>query len=174
MQIDLQSSKKNIDFAKMRTFELATQNREEIELYCAHDTISLRELHIKVQQSLRELIVKFVRVRSPVPPQQILANTAKIFEGWSTISQISLKIFRNVFCDHTFRATRNHAVVKSYRESYKGGYTQAFIIGETPKDKPIFYMDFNSMYPFIMASTPFPTDMTQSKIIQRQVTVNMN
>lgn len=55
-----------------------------------------------------------------------------------------------------------------YRDSYKGGYTQAFILGETVENQPVFYMDFNSMYPFIMASTPFPVDMSQSEVFQRE------
>lgn len=108
--------------------------------------------------------MKFVRLRSPVSAEQVFNNTAKIFSGWVTISQLALKIFRNVFCDHEFRASRNHEIMGIYRDSYKGGYTQAFILGETPADQQVFYMDFNSMYPFIMASTPFPTDMSQSII----------
>ena len=50
------------------------------------------------------------------------------------------------------------------QNSYQGGYTQAFAIGEC--DELVYYLDYNSMYPSIMASCEMPTDLNKAEIYE--------
>ena len=54
------------------------------------------------------------------------------------------------------------------QNSYQGGYTQAFVIGQIPSEQQAFYFDYNSMYPAIMSKLKVPTDLTQAYIIEQE------
>lgn len=46
------------------------------------------------------------------------------------------------------------------RSSYTGGRTQAFCMGKIPEQLgDVFYLDINSMYPWIMSIIQFPVDL---------------
>ena len=44
------------------------------------------------------------------------------------------------------------------KNSYFGGYTQSFWVGKNIDKEQIYYLDFNSMYPAVMASLKIPVN----------------
>ncbi len=71
-----------------------------------------------------------------------------------------MNIFKDYFNNCFLNSCNNNEQYEFIRNSYFGGYTQSFYIGEFKED--VFYIDFNSMYPFIMNSTLFPTNFTDN------------
>lgn len=79
-----------------------------------------------------------------------------------TIASLAYNIYKHKFMNHPIYIHNNENALTLERESYRGGRTEAFYIGEI-KDKEIFKLDVNSLYPYIMRSYVFPVKI--SKII---------
>lgn len=84
----------------------------------------------------------------------------KFFPMWATISSLSLKIFKQFFLSSYVVGVSDQEVYKVFKNAYFGGFTQAFWIGENLPDDDIVYLDFNSMYPYIMAYLLLPTNFS--------------
>lgn len=80
------------------------------------------------------------------------------FNIWSTISSLALKIFKQFFLFYYIEGIKDKKVYQDFKNSYFGGFTQAFWLGENFKNEEVHYLDFNSMYPSIMSSLKFPTN----------------
>lgn len=71
-----------------------------------------------------------------------------------TIGQQSFNAFRHKFMKEDIFIHGNEELDKIEEESYYGGRTEAFYIGEI--NQPVYYLDVNSMYPFVMRNFFYP------------------
>lgn len=83
---------------------------------------------------------------------------SRVFPMWPTISSLSLKLFKQFFLESYVCGVVCKKAYVQFKNSYFGGFTQSFWIGENVPEERIRYLDFNSMYPAIMASLNFPTN----------------
>lgn len=67
----------------------------------------------------------------------------------------SLNAFRHRFMDNEIYIHANEPAVELERKTCRGGRTEAFFLGRLPSG-PYFKLDYNSMYPSIMATQPVP------------------
>jgi DNA polymerase elongation subunit (family B) len=73
-----------------------------------------------------------------------------------TIAKQALNAFRHRFMKHSIFIHNNVSALELERESYHGGRTETFRMGEI-KVKPVYIMDINSMYPSVMQENLYPT-----------------
>lgn len=71
----------------------------------------------------------------------------------------AMKAFRTRFMDERLVVHRLAPVMKLERASYHGGRTEAFYLG-TVSASPVWYLDVNSMYPYIMKTIQLPCELT--------------
>lgn len=72
-----------------------------------------------------------------------------------TLAGQSMRAFRHRFMDYPILIDDNSGALRIARASYHGGRTEAFRLGRI--EGPIYCLDINSMYPFVMAEKSFPT-----------------
>lgn len=72
-----------------------------------------------------------------------------------TLASQALRAFRHRFMDHDILIDNNLKALTLARESLHGGRTEAFRLGKI--DGPIYVLDVNSMYPFVMRDNMYPT-----------------
>jgi len=77
-----------------------------------------------------------------------------------TISGQSLQAYRHRFMHHSLLVHNYDEVLELERQSYRGGRCEAFRLGTF---SGIYYLDINSMYPFVMKTSQFPTKLTTMK-----------
>ena len=73
-----------------------------------------------------------------------------------TVSAQALNAYRHRFMRHGIFLHTNEKVNAWERNAYCGGRCEAYWIGKVPQ-KPIYILDFNSLYPSVMAEFSFPT-----------------
>ena len=80
--------------------------------------------------------------------------------GMFTISLAgqALNAFTHRFMKHKIHIHHNKEIAALERKAYYGGRTEAFYIGKIPEDK-IYYLDVNSMYPYVMKHKELPTQL---------------
>jgi len=74
-----------------------------------------------------------------------------------TIASQAFNAFRHRFMDTPIMIHDNQRALELERDSYFGGRVECFRIGEIRE--PLYYLDVNSMYPFVMQTHEFPTAM---------------
>lgn len=74
-----------------------------------------------------------------------------------TIASQSFGAFRNRFLHHELYIHADNRALEIERLAYCGGRTEAFTIGRI--DKPLAYVDINSMYPYVMRDFIYPTKL---------------
>lgn len=74
-----------------------------------------------------------------------------------TIASQSFIAFRNRFMNREIFCHDRKAVINLEREAYHGGRVEAFYIGLI--DTPIYKLDVNSMYPYVMKEYSYPVKM---------------
>jgi len=78
-----------------------------------------------------------------------------------TASSMAWKTFKNHFLKpkQIYIHNRSHQL-KIEKNSYRGGLTIPFYVGEITKNEyPIYAIDYNSLYPYIMANKKLPTKL---------------
>lgn len=70
-------------------------------------------------------------------------------------ASLSFNAFRHRFMPAQIYIHNSPAATKLERESYHGGRTECFFIGHYDKSR-VYYLDVNSMYPFIMQANLMP------------------
>jgi len=76
-------------------------------------------------------------------------------QGYTIASQ-AMHAFRHRFMRHKIHIHTFDAVIDDERASYHGGRTEPFYIGEVP-ETPIYDLDVNSLYPYVMHEKKYPT-----------------
>ena len=74
-----------------------------------------------------------------------------------TISSISLSIYRHKFMSKKISINKKRRSIDDENKSYHGGKTENYFVGKV-KNKNLVYVDFNSMYPYIMKKFKLPTN----------------
>lgn len=75
-----------------------------------------------------------------------------------TLASQAMAAWRKRFMHYTAVIHDNEQALKLERSSYHGGRTECYYIGDAPEE-PYYYVDINSMYPFIMKSSNVPTEL---------------
>ena len=73
-----------------------------------------------------------------------------------TRAQLAFSIYRSSFLEYSIKLHNDLDILKLEKQSYYGGRTEAFFIGDTGKNKK-YYVDFNSLYPAVMKNNEFST-----------------
>lgn len=77
-----------------------------------------------------------------------------------TLASQSMIAFRRRFMHDDILIHDNENAIKLERESYHGGRVEMFQYGETPYE-PTYYLDVNSMYPYVMRECQVPTKLVR-------------
>ncbi len=104
-------------------------------IYCKQD--------VKVLQTAMEELFKFIK------------NEDLGCMGKTAASQ-SFNAFKHRFMTHNIYVHTNEKAINLERKSYYGGRVECFKIGEM-KNNDYYYIDVNSMYPYVMANFRYPT-----------------
>jgi hypothetical protein len=72
-----------------------------------------------------------------------------------TLAAQAFRTYRHKFMHHRILIDDNEKALALARESYLGGRVECFRIGRV--EGPLYLLDVNSMYPFVMRQTPMPT-----------------
>lgn len=113
-------------------FDAATE--EELSAYCHRDV---------------EIILKAWQRWIDFCTTEDLGNFAP------TLAAQAFNAFKHRFMPVGIYIHNNVKALTLERECYKGGRTECFWIGRPPGEE-FFYLDINSMYPFVMQGYPYP------------------
>lgn len=80
-----------------------------------------------------------------------------------TIASQALKSFRYAAYKGGIFIHNTDHIIELERAAYKGGRNECFMLGKLT-DKPIYYLDVNSMYPAVMRNYPVPTKLIYNTI----------
>lgn len=129
MGVDFGIPKLEVDFDNVSNQELFT--------YCQRDT-----------EIVEKFIIEYIRYiyQAGIAPFQM------------TLASQSLTAYRNKFLSHEIELHNNPEATLLERKSYYGGRTECFFIGKIEGDE-FYYLDVNSMYPFVMHEFPVPTKL---------------
>ena len=75
-----------------------------------------------------------------------------------TIASQAFNAYRHRFMPSPIYIHDSKKAVRLERSAYRGGRNECFQIGELPKEK-YHLLDINSMYPFVMLSNDYPTNL---------------
>jgi hypothetical protein len=74
-----------------------------------------------------------------------------------TLAAQAMQTFRHRFMKHEILIDDNEKALALAREAYKGGRVECFQIGKI--STPVYHLDVNSMYPFVMRENEYPTKL---------------
>lgn len=72
-----------------------------------------------------------------------------------TLASQAFSAFRHGYMHHDIQIHTNTRATDLEREGYFGGRTEAFWVGKR-QDGPFYYLDVNSMYPYVMFNEQYP------------------
>ncbi len=125
---------KSVGVEKMDV-DFGSDDFEHLKEYCKND--------VEIMVTAWNKLFAYIRIND-------LGNFAL-----TTASQ-SLNAFRHKYMKEPIYIHHFKEPVKLERESYHGGRTECWYIGKWDSE-PIYYVDVNSMYPFVMRDNNFPT-----------------
>jgi hypothetical protein len=76
-----------------------------------------------------------------------------------TISGQAFNAFTHRFLQYEVSIHTSEKACKLERESYYGGRVECWRIGRLPANKTYYYLDVNSMYPYVMKSFSYPVEL---------------
>lgn len=125
---------KSVGLEKMEV-DFGADDFERLKAYCKND--------VEIMKVAWDKLFAYIKTND-------LGNFAL-----TTASQ-SLNAFRHKYMKEDIYIHHFKEPVSLERDSYHGGRTECFFIGKHEGD-PIYYVDVNSMYPFVMRDGKFPT-----------------
>lgn len=124
-----------LDMPDMKTLPAKTEYDKRIwEYYCMND--------VKIMYRAMQTYIEFIQLHN-------LGNFTY------TLPSQAFNAFRHKFMKHDIYIHDRVKELELERDSYKGGRVEALFIGE--KNKPIYQLDINSLYPYVMKNNYFPT-----------------
>lgn len=126
---DLHYPKLHIDFR--------TKDTEKLFEYCQRD--------VEVIEKFMQDYILFIR-----------SNNLGTFR--LTLASQALTAWRTRFMQNDVYLHMNDVISDFERTAYHGGRTECFRIGKLPKHD-YYYLDVNSMYPYVMKNFPMPTKL---------------
>jgi len=140
LQITVKSMGNKLNLPKLE-IDFNNCNMKELEVYCKRDV-----------EIIKEFMLHFLNFMK----KYNLGNFK------STIASCSFSAYRHRFLNKKVLIHADEEATKLERESYRGGRTEAFFIGQ--KQGETFYkLDINSLYPFIMRNNEFPVRLIKVK-----------
>lgn len=115
-----------------------TAPKEKVKIYCKRDV---------------EILLKFVLYLIHFIEMHDLGNFQE------TIAKQSFNTFRHRFMKHEIYIHADPVATALERLSYRGGRNEAFYIGEYHDPNGIYYLDVNSMYPYVMKNFEYPVKL---------------
>lgn len=109
-------------------------SERELEVYCRRDVEILKETFLHW--------IEFIK-------RHDLGNFR------DTISSQAFQAFRHRFMKHEIWIHGHEEALRLERESYRGGRSEAFRLGEIQEQ--VYALDFNSLYPSVMIDNVYPT-----------------
>ena len=119
--------------------DFKTTSDEDLKVYCRRDTEILGKGFLYYLSFLQE-------------------NDCGGFSP--TISGQSIRVFRHRFMSERVLIYHQKEVNDMERSAYFGGRTEAFHIGELPREQYLQY-DVNSLYPYVMKAQEYPLELLQ-------------
>lgn len=107
---------------------------DELATYCKRDVEILKEAFLS--------LVRFLKDTKSGAMQKTIASQA-----FST--------YRHAYMKHRIHIHSNREAIELERAAYFGGRTECFYIGRY--DAKVWYLDVNSMYPYVMKEFEYPT-----------------
>ena len=124
---------KDMGFPK-QSVDFATVSNSDLILYCIRDT-----------EILEKFILSYIDF--------VYSNDLGAVKV--TIASQAFNTFRYRFMSRQPEIHINEQALKVERNAYTGGRTECFFIGELKQDN-YYYVDFNSMYPYVMRNKKVP------------------
>jgi len=137
------------------TFNYVHSSVEEI----GH-SIGLEKLSINFETASKEELLKY-NIRDVEIIEKFVINLLKFVHNNNlgnfgvTTPHLAFNSFRHRFMKTKIYITSNQDVEKLEMDSYHGGRTEAFFVGEV-KESPIYVLDVNSLYPSVMKGNKYP------------------
>jgi DNA polymerase elongation subunit (family B) len=138
----------NIEKLELPNFENCTD--EELMTYC------IRDVNV-----LFKIIEKHINF--------ILDNDLGCFKP--TIAGQAITAYKHRFMPTKLLVHNYEEILKMEKDSYRGGRCEAFKLGDF---KDVYYLDINSMYPYVMRNNDYPTRLVSSKIITNPTLNDLN
>lgn len=113
-----------------------TEDKEELKKYCRMDVEILRTAMNWLQKFIKDNDYGAMKV---------------------TLPSLAMGIFRHRFMPHDIYIHNYPSALALERASYHGGRCEAWFIGKVPEI--LYKLDVNSMYPYIMRDSLFPTKL---------------
>ena len=147
------------DTTKRTLIILSTTNYFQCSLKALGETFDLQKLNPAFNDSLEECIiycrrdVEIIKVAMTFLLELLSKEDLCSFKR--TIASLAFASFRHKFMKYDIYIHNFEDTLALERRCYAGGRNEAFFIG-TVKEQ-LYYLDINSMYPFVMKSNAYPT-----------------
>lgn len=126
----------DLKFPKME-IDFRTKDTEKLFTYCQRD--------VEIIERFMQDYIRFIR-----------SNNLGAFQ--LTLASQSLMAWRTRFMQADVSLHNRDDIAFFEREAYHGGRTECFHIGRLP-EHDYYYLDINSMYPYVMKTYPMPTKL---------------
>ncbi len=120
---------------------------------------TLQKYNYNVENIPLDELKEYVKVDVEIIREYILHFIKYIFGLGSfkmTLAGVSLSIYRHTFMKKKIVRIKNDEYLKWVKKAYFGGRTEVFYLN--PIDE-CYYLDFNSLYPYVMKSYRYPVKM---------------
>jgi len=146
------------DTTKRKLIILSTTNYFQCSLRELGATFDLQKLEPAFNDPLEECIIYCKRdveiVKVAIIYLLDLLQSEDLCSFRRTIASLAFSSFRHKFMKHDIWVHTHKDVTAVERRAYAGGRNEAFFIGTTTEK--IYYLDINSMYPYVMKQNTFP------------------
>ena len=133
---------KDFGISKMESPDFEDCDDDELMIYCERDT--------KVLSHVIKTHVAFIYEKN-------LGNFMPTIAGQAWTA------FKHRFMKDELLVHNYSKILEMEKQSYRGGRCEAFRIG---KFEDVYYLDINSMYPYVMKEYEYPTKLVSSKIVE--------
>lgn len=142
-------------------FFLDTLNYLPFSVKQLGEKIGLKKLEANFQKDSDQKLFKYCMRDTEIITEGILEwihflKQENLGSFAKSLASQALNAFRHRFMKHRIHIHTDKKVIELERASYFGGRTECFFIGEV-KESPIYDLDVNSMYPYVMWKYEYPT-----------------
>lgn len=146
---------------KRKIIILSTTNYFQCSLASLGETVGLEKLEAAYNATLDKAIDYCLRdveiVRVAVERLIRFVETENLGPFRRTVASLAFSAYRNCFMVEKLYIHNNPAALAVERRAYAGGRVEAFRLGRIPEST--YYVDINSMYPYVMQSQHYPTKL---------------
>lgn len=149
-----------VNIGKARAIFLDTANYGVISVELLGKDLGYEKLSVDFKSVTDEELLYYCRRDVEILEKFMLSyiqfiQTNQLGSFRLTLASQSLTAWRTRFMRKTVHIHNNQQTLDLERASYHGGRTECFQIGTLP-EQPYYYLDVNSMYPYVMKSSVVP------------------